>query len=86
MGICDLQASELWNWVHSDLVWWGGVGVAPQLSPSREEKAVPSEKALEQQSSLPLRFPPPPFLPYRTRPVSSSSVVQEQARRARLFP
>ena len=47
MGICDPQASELRNWVHSDQVWWGGVGVAPQLSPSREEKAVPSEKALK---------------------------------------
>lgn len=63
MGICDPQASEFWNWVHSDQVWWGGVGVAPQQSPFREEKAVPSEKALKQQSSLPLRFPLPPSFP-----------------------
>lgn len=85
MGICDPQASEFWNWVHSDHVCWGGVGVTPQLLPSREEKALPSEKALEQQSSLPLHFTAP-ALPYRTESVSSSSVVQEQARRARLFP
>ena len=58
---------------------WGGRGPTIVAFQGRESRALrESSKTTKLFTSA---LPPPPFLPYRTRPVSSSSVVQEQARR-----
>ena len=75
-----LELGSLWPC----LVGWGGRGSTTVAFQGRESRALRESSRTTKLFTSAL--PPPPFLPYRTRPVSSSSVVQEQARRARLFP
>lgn len=79
----SLRVTELGS-LWPSLVGWGGRGPTIVAFQGRESRALrESSKTTKLFTSA---LPPPPFLPYRTRPVSSSSVCRSRLEGHVFFP